>query len=149
MNMNFAGGDNKNNGFSLVELAVVIAIMAILVGVLAPAYLRYVEKARRQIDDSAAGEILRAAETVVLSGGFILENGDVLVTFNSAGISVMQGDIGNALQNSLKADFGDLSKVVPTSKLRKTQTYSVEIIAPTDGNDFTPQIVGSWDGPDE
>ena len=39
---------SKNKGFSLVELIVVVAIMAVLVGVLAPAYLRYVEKARRQ-----------------------------------------------------------------------------------------------------
>ena len=40
--------NSKNKGFSLVELIVVVAIMAVLVGVLAPAYLRYVEKARRQ-----------------------------------------------------------------------------------------------------
>lgn len=41
--------NKKNNkGFSLIELIVVVAIMAVLVGVLAPAYLRYVEKARRQ-----------------------------------------------------------------------------------------------------
>ena len=38
----------NNKGFSLVELIVVVAIMAVLVGVLAPAYLGYVEKARRQ-----------------------------------------------------------------------------------------------------
>ena len=38
----------NNNGFSLIELIVVVAIMAVLVGVLAPAYLRYIEKARRQ-----------------------------------------------------------------------------------------------------
>ena len=38
----------NNKGFSLVELIVVVAIMAVLVGVLAPAYLRYIEKARRQ-----------------------------------------------------------------------------------------------------
>ena len=42
-------GKKKNNsGFSLIELIVVVAIMAVLVGVLAPAYLRYVEKARKQ-----------------------------------------------------------------------------------------------------
>ena len=37
-----------NKGFSLIELIVVVAIMAVLVGVLAPAYLRYVEKTRKQ-----------------------------------------------------------------------------------------------------
>lgn len=42
-------GKKKNNsGFSLIELIVVVAIMAVLVGVLAPAYLRYVEKSRQQ-----------------------------------------------------------------------------------------------------
>ncbi|MCM1143504.1 MAG: prepilin-type N-terminal cleavage/methylation domain-containing protein, partial [Lachnoclostridium sp.] len=34
----------NNKGFSLVELIIVIAIMVILVAVLAPQYLRYVEK---------------------------------------------------------------------------------------------------------
>ena len=35
-----------NKGFSLVELIIVIAIMAVLVGVLAPQYIKYVEKSR-------------------------------------------------------------------------------------------------------
>ena len=57
---------HKNNkGFSLVELIVVVAIMAVLVGVLAPAYLRYVEKTRMQTCywnmDNVVGEVqLRA-----------------------------------------------------------------------------------------
>lgn len=50
----------NNKGFSLVELIVVIAVMAVLVVVLAPAYLRYVEKSRLQKDISAIGEVIQA-----------------------------------------------------------------------------------------
>ena len=40
----------NNKGFSLVELIIVIAIMAVLVGVLAPQFLRYVERGRQSKD---------------------------------------------------------------------------------------------------
>ena len=55
----------NNEGFSLVELIVVIAIMAVLVGVLAPAYLRYVEKSRVSTDNSALAEVASAIKTAV------------------------------------------------------------------------------------
>ena len=53
---------NSNKGFSLVELIVVIAIMAILTAVLAPSLLQYVERSRAQKDDSAMGEVTNAIE---------------------------------------------------------------------------------------
>ncbi|HBD86437.1 MAG TPA: hypothetical protein DC001_03325 [Clostridiales bacterium] len=67
-----------NAGFSLVELIIVIAIMAALVAILAPQYIKYVEKSRQSADISAADSILSACKTVALdpmyyddaSGGF-------------------------------------------------------------------------------
>lgn len=47
----------KNKGFSLVELIIVIAIMAILAAAIAPALIRYIDKSRKADDVTAAGTI--------------------------------------------------------------------------------------------
>lgn len=56
--------ENMNNkGFSLVELIIVIAIMAILIVVLAPQYLKYVERSRNSTDLQNVTTIKTAIET--------------------------------------------------------------------------------------
>ena len=52
----------NNKGFSLVELIIVIAIMAILIVVLAPQYLKYVEKSRNSTDLQSVTEFKDACE---------------------------------------------------------------------------------------
>ncbi len=41
---------NRNKGFTLIELIVVASILAVLVGLLAPAYSKYIERSRESVD---------------------------------------------------------------------------------------------------
>lgn len=60
----------NNKGFSLVELIIVIAIMAILVGVLAPQFIKYVERSRESTDLQNIEEFKTAVEAAVADGAF-------------------------------------------------------------------------------
>lgn len=52
----------NNKGFSLVELIVVIAIMAVLVGVLAPQFIKYVDQSRVSTDVQNLQEVITACQ---------------------------------------------------------------------------------------
>lgn len=92
----------NNKGFSLVELIVVVAIMAVLMVVLAPAMLRYVEKTRAGKDDSAAGEV-REALTLALGDNDIYET----ITDNSINVFYVTIDEnGDVALEDLAADKG-------------------------------------------
>lgn len=58
---------NKMNkkGFSLVELIIVIAIMVILVAVIAPQYLKYVNNSKVSVDVQTAAELATLVDTCV------------------------------------------------------------------------------------
>ncbi|MEG2774859.1 MAG: type II secretion system protein [Acetivibrio sp.] len=58
-----------NKGFSLVELIIVIAIMAILVGVIGSQAIPYLEKARESKDLSAIDTVYTAFQSAIVSEG--------------------------------------------------------------------------------
>lgn len=135
---------NSQKGFSLVEILVVIAIMAALVGILAPMYLSYVEKTRIQKDETAAYEIYRAAEIVVYTGQYDVV-GETLVTFNSSGIQIQTGLAQAEVTELLQNHFGNnYASIVPVSKRYVGKTYTITILPPPEGS-LMPRISGSWD----
>ena len=102
----------NNKGFSLVELIIVIAIMAVLIGVLAPQYLKYVEKSRESSDLDNYTSILSAIEVYAANPtASITENETIVCKKNqasTAGTSLTTAlhdsgiTIGNVQMNSDK-----------------------------------------------
>lgn len=88
--MNHATETKKlnNQGFSLVELIIVVAIMAVLVGVLAPQYLRYVENSRYQTDVTMADSIRNAIKVALATDEQIYADAeDVTITLSDADLT--------------------------------------------------------------
>lgn len=78
--------ENMNNkGFSLVELIIVIAIMAILIVVLAPQYLKYVEKSRVSSDQTSIVEYINAMQVIAADPDITLTDGTEYSLKSTAG----------------------------------------------------------------
>lgn len=108
----------NNKGFSLVELIVVIAIMAVLMGVLAPQFLKYVEKSRLQKDESVAGEILNATK-IALAEETAYD--DMAFTGTNTIAKVIVGDSTNIVAYKASADgTGTTSAATMLSELVST-----------------------------
>lgn len=84
--------ENMNDkGFSLVELIIVIAIMAILIVVLAPQYLKYVERSRNSTDLQNAVSLRTAIETYAADPQAdtpFQKNDEFNITVTSANLSI-------------------------------------------------------------
>lgn len=96
---------NDNKGFSLVELIIVVAILAILVGLLAPQYLKYVEKSRKSADASNLDEMVRAIQVYAADAEQTLPEDRYTIT-----ISKDNGTTVTAASATKKADNEKVAK---------------------------------------
>ena len=119
-----------NKGFSLVELIVVIAIMAVLVGVLAPTLIRNVEKSRESTDLQTLDSI-RSSVSTALS----IENVNSQL---SGSTTTTLSDISNAsgsttLLGLLKSELSDDGVIDASMKSKSGQSGDVTIEIAADG----------------
>lgn len=120
----------NKKGFTLVELIIVIAIIVILAAVLAPQYIRYVEKSRVATDKNAMDEIKHNVEIalgdpeIYAKAADAASSGELTETFvdNTAptgGSADLEAEVGKTLGNSGAVDF--------KSKTYDGSTYTVKI----------------------
>lgn len=111
---------SNNKGFSLVELIIVIAIMAVLIGVLAPQYLRYVEKSKVSADLDTIDGVVSAIETTAADpdGGITGDTSFTLAENN--GTTTLSGGDTTSLA-AVKNIVGDTLNL-------KSKTYSGQSI---------------------
>ena len=131
----------NNKGFSLVELIIVIAIMAVLIGVLAPQYLKYVEKSRRSADLDNWDSIISAIEVYASDPANTASvTGDGTVTFSAKGaagsISTSGGAGATTWVSAALSDAGiDVTKI--SMKSNVFGASSVKADATSTGVTFT------------
>lgn len=116
----------NNKGFSLVELIVVIAIMAVLVGVLAPQYLKYVHNSRVSTDVTNAQEIATAINVAVADQKDVFAD-DGSVTWATVGITAPASKFSGASFSVSGDDVTGVTKVTLTGVTNGNSKSSFEL----------------------
>ncbi len=119
----------NNKGFSLVELIIVIAIMAILVGVMAPQLIRYIEKTKESSDVQLLDTVRSAVTTAILDPTVVTDSSVTLPTGSKPLSDFMNGTnaLNKAIQETLGATTATDVQGQLKSKICKGKTINVEI----------------------
>ena len=115
----------NNKGFSLVELIIVVAIMAVLMGILAPQYIRYVEKTRIRADDSIISDMDKAASALLADEKYYtVAANTVTVTMTHATGAVSVEGLGSMATTFVNEMHTSLYGSTSTANKFKSKAYS-------------------------
>ena len=125
-----------NKGFTLVELIIVIAIIAVLAAVVAPQYIKYVDKSKAAVDTNAMAEVAHTVEVSIADTEVYdsLPAGNFTVAYkdgeNSLTIAGVQGvtfadttKLSGAITSVVKLPIDFKSKTYDTKTATITVTY--------------------------
>lgn len=106
-----------NNGFTLIELIIVIAIMAVLTGILTTQYLRYVDKAKKAKDMVTADEIAHAYMVAAAA----------------------HPEVYKFMEDWKTGKYSNLHTTVTATVNGEKETYRVSLIVASENSTFTGQ----------
>jgi len=141
-----------NKGFSLVELIIVITIMAVLTAIMAPQFLKYVERSRVARDETNIEIVVRGIQTsladeTTYKAVALTTNGSFTVTYavdgtikvdDSTDDATMAKELAEVLGNTVNATNTD---TVDTNSPLVSQKYkSGQVINVTFGDNLSVKV---------
>ena len=125
----------NNKGFSLVELIIVVAIMAVLVVALAPQYLKYVERSRNSTDVNNATAIVTALQVWAADpeASSAFTDTSYTVTVTATGGTAVGASGGTAAADALDEAAITITDVQCKSKTNWT-AYTITATPQTNGS---------------
>lgn len=148
--MFFRAKENKksNKGFSLVELIVVIAIMAVLVAVLAPQFTKYIDRSRQSNDATTVSGIVTAVQVGIVDSQYKSDSTNYTIVVNENGTQIYEaadatgtpmekGDgtasKPNNIVNAITDSCGELDTLKATASKWKSTGITVKINVSAEG----------------